>query len=64
MTKKNVSKRVSIRKNSDYLDVRIFSGGQIVFKSGCAVNDKKKIANIINILKVKGVDLDNKGWWD
>lgn len=60
------NKNVSVRYRDDYLDVRIFSAGRIVFKGGCELGNDKKLKELINVLRSKGVNLpsEESNWWD
>lgn len=66
MSKKFSVKSFSVRGSSDYLDVRIFSSGKVVFKGGCPVGDREKVRSLISVLKAKGVLIpkDDNNWWD
>lgn len=65
MGKSSGNRGFSIRRDGEYLDIRIFSGGKIVFKGGCNVNDVKKVESLINVLRAKGVSIpvEPDGWW-
>lgn len=61
-----MSKKVSFSRSKDYLDVRVFSDGKIVFKGGCPIGDESKLKSLFSVLKAKGY-LDGvtvkDNWW-
>lgn len=64
MSKKNVIRNISVRSTGDYLDVRLFVNGQIVFKGGCNPNDPRKVSALIELLQTKGLVIGkNNSWW-
>lgn len=64
MGKKFKSKGFSVRGSGDFLDVRVFSNGVIVFKGGAALNQKDKVKGLFQLLKHKGVIEDDEDkWW-
>lgn len=63
MGKKFKGKCVSVRGSSDYLDVRLFINGQIVFKGGCNPNDPAKVKSLFELLKAKGLMSADDDWW-
>lgn len=63
MSKNGYSRGVSVRGTNDYLDIRIFSDGKIVFKGGCPVGDEAKVKALFDVLVAKGIFTDRIERW-
>lgn len=54
-----MSYNVSVR--GDFIKVEIFSDNKIIFRGTAPTNNRKKVANLLKHLELKGVNID--GWF-